>query len=258
MTETPSAPNNDYFAKAGSWADDRQAEIGRSRKIAWIVAGAAAVVAVAEAIALAALAPLKSVEPYTLLVDRQTGFVQSLKPLAKDKIAPDTALTQSFLVQYVLAREGYDIATVQRDYKKVALWTTGPARTDYMNAMQISNPESPLARLPRSSSIDARVRSVSSVGNNTALVRFETVRRDKGGSVQPPQSFVALVTYHYSDAPMSVEDRYINPLGFEVVRYRKNAESLPVVQEPQPDVSDTDTTGPVSQGTAMQSGSLRP
>ena len=25
--------------------------------------------------------PLKTVEPYTLLVDRQTGFVQALKPL---------------------------------------------------------------------------------------------------------------------------------------------------------------------------------
>src|SRR3546814_3839138 len=80
-----------------------------SRRTAWWVAGGAAFIAVCEALALLFLTPLKSVEPYTLLVDRQTGFVQQLKPLDAETISANRALTQSFLVQYVIAREGFDI-----------------------------------------------------------------------------------------------------------------------------------------------------
>jgi type IV secretion system protein VirB8 len=219
-----------YYAKAGSWAQERLDSVRASRRTAWIVASIAVIVALAEAFALMFLAPLKTVAPYTLLVDRQTGFVQSLDPLAASKITPDSALTQSFLVQYVIGREGYDIATVQSDYRKIALWSAEAARSDYVNSMQVSNPESPLARLPRSSTIEVRIRSVSPMGKNQALVRFETWRRDRGGAAQPSQGWVALVSYRYTREPMAVEDRFINPLGFQVLRYSKNAETPPVTQ----------------------------
>ena len=49
--------------------------------MAWIVATVALVVALFEALALIVLTPLKTVVPYTLLVDKQTGYVQELKPL---------------------------------------------------------------------------------------------------------------------------------------------------------------------------------
>ncbi len=222
-----------YYADAGSWARERLEGVRASRRTAWITAIIAVVVALAEAFAIMFLTPLKTVVPYTLLVDRQTGYVQALSPLSADKISPDTALTQSFLVQYVLGREGYDTSSVQRDYRKVALWSAEPARGDYVAAMQISNPDSPLVRLPRSSSIDARIRSVSPLGANRALVRFETMRRDHGGASQPSQNWVALIVYRFSSAPMSVEDRFINPLGFQVVRYSKNAESPPLVDPAQ-------------------------
>jgi type IV secretion system protein VirB8 len=216
-----------YYEQAGSWAEDRINDTTRSRKIAWIVAIIAALIALAEAVALMVLTPMKTVVPYTLLVDRQTGHVQTLNPLETDRIAPDAALTQSFLVQYVLAREGFSFSSVQADYKKVALWSAEGARSDYVAGMQVSNPESPLTRVPRSSTVEARVRSVSALGKGSSLIRFETTRRDKGGAPQATQSWVALITYRFSNAPMSIEERYINPLGFQVVRYARNAETPP-------------------------------
>src|SRR3546814_2016465 len=75
-----------YYAEAGSWAKDQGDALRASRRTAWWVAGGAAFIAVCEALALLFLTPLKSVEPYTLLVDRQTGFVQQLKPLDAETI----------------------------------------------------------------------------------------------------------------------------------------------------------------------------
>ena len=36
-----------------------------------------------------------------------------------------------------------------------------------------------------------------------------------------------MLTWQYSGAEMSAEDRLTNPLGFQVTRYRKDAETLP-------------------------------
>lgn len=223
-----------YYREAESWADDRQQQAAASKKLAWIIAGAACVVAVAEAIALVALAPLKTVVPYTLLVDRQTGYVEALKPIERQTIAPDAALTRSFLAQYVIAREEFNIGSLRSDYRKVALWSAPDVRSAYVAAMQAGNPASPLTALPRNAVVDVAIKSVSPLGPTTSLVRFEARRTDQGGQAQPPQSWAAVVSYKYSGEPMTVEDRLINPLGFEVTGYRKDPETVPVSDTPAP------------------------
>ena len=65
-----------YFAEAKSWNADRLRAAERSRKFAWIVAGAAGVVAGIAVGAVAMLAPLKTVEPFVVRVDRSTGSVE--------------------------------------------------------------------------------------------------------------------------------------------------------------------------------------
>jgi type IV secretion system protein VirB8 len=222
-----------YYAQSASWAQEQNDALRSSRKVAWVVAGIASIIALALAVTLMFLMPLKTVVPYTLLVDRQTGYVQSLSPIETNRIAPDTALTQSFLVQYVIAREGFDRATIQSDYRKVALWSAESARSSYLSEIQVSNPDSPLTRLPPGATIQARVRSVSPLGQNNALVRFETVQQGRSSNTQPPRGWVAIINYRFSNAPMSVEERYINPLGFQVTRYRRNAETPPLPPEAQ-------------------------
>jgi len=228
-----------YYREADSWANDQQDALRASRRVAWIVAAVAVAVALFEALALVFLAPLKTVVPYTLMVDRNTGYVQALKPVDADKIAPDTALTQSFLVQYVIARESFDINELQNNYRKVTLWSVDPARTDYVTGMQYTNAGSPLARYPRSTVIATRVRSVSPLGGNAALVRFETQRRDAGGQALPPHYWVAVIRYQFSTGALSMEDRYLNPLGFQVVRYRRDAESAPTATDAEPPLTAT-------------------
>jgi len=216
-----------YYKDAASWNRDRLQALHKSQRTAWWVAIGAATIAVLEAGALILLTPLKTVEPYTLLVDRTTGYVQALKPLDADKVAPDTALTQSFLVQYVIARESFDIDTVNANYNKVAAWSAEQARSGYLSSVQVSNPQSPLVLYPRSTVIETRVKSVSPLGRNVALVRFDTIRRDSGGQVQPPRSWVSVIRYRFSGEPMKLEERFVNPLGFRVLRYRRDPESAP-------------------------------
>ena len=224
--EDTDSPLRGYYREAQSWSADREEALASSRKTAWIVAAALGVIALLEAVAIVVMLPLKTVQPYTLLVDRQTGYIQALDPIEGESITPGQAMARSFLAQYVIAREGFDIDTLQEDYRRVALWSGGEARTRYIAEAQASNPSSKLATLPRQARIEVEIRSISSINADTALVRYATYRTDPGGQRQAPQSWASVVRYRFSGEAMTAEDRLVNPLGFQVMRYRRDAEYL--------------------------------
>ena len=97
-------------------------------RMGWLVAAGTGAIALVEGLALLALMPLKTVVPYTVLVDRNTGFVQVLDGTGTPAIRADAALTQSMLAQYVIARESFDVADVSNQYRKVSLWSADARR----------------------------------------------------------------------------------------------------------------------------------
>jgi type IV secretion system protein VirB8 len=231
--EAPLTSRQAYYAQAETWAQDIHGSLRASRRVAWIVAGCACVVAVAEGLALAALAPLKTVVPYTLTVDRQTGFVETASGLKPGPLSQDVAVTDAFLAQYVLARETFDMTDLQANYRKVALWTAGPAHDAYIREMSADNPASPIKTNPPGTVVQTTIKSISLLSRTSALVRFQTERHDSGGPglIQP---YAAVVSFRYTGAPMRMEDRFVNPLGFEVTSYRRDAETAAPVPAPPP------------------------
>jgi len=79
--------------------------------------------------------------------------------------------------------------------------------------------------------VSVTINSVSSLNADTSLVRFTTTRADPGAQAQPSQHWAAVITWRYSGAEMTADDRLLNPLGFQVTRYRRDAETVP---EPAP------------------------
>ncbi len=165
-------------------------------------------------------------------MDRNTGFVEALDPAHPPTIKPQAALTQSLLAQYVVARETFDINSLPDQYQKVALWSADTARRDYLGAMTRDNPDNPISRYPRNSLVATQVESVSPLGANTALVRFYTEQHDAGQGTRPRAFWAAVVRFRFSGEPMALADRLVNPLGFQVVQYRRDQEAPPIPQTP--------------------------
>jgi type IV secretion system protein VirB8 len=227
VQDEPAEARQSYYAEAQSWADDRRERAeGSNRLVRRLLAGAAALL-IAESLLLIALLPLKTVVPYTILVDRNTGFAQSLDLDSMPDVKAESALTQSLLAQYVVARETFDINGLQSQYRKVALWSADQARSDYLALIPAGNPESPLNRYPRGTIVQTVVESVTPTAGNSALVRFYTERRDRGQGASERSYWVSLIRFRFSGTPMSLEDRLINPLGFQVVHYRRDQEAPP-------------------------------
>jgi type IV secretion system protein VirB8 len=219
-------PSRDaYYAEAESWSEAAARASRASRRIAWIVAATAGGIALMEAIALVALVPLKDTIPYVVTVDRQTGYVELAQKLAPGgALTQQQAVIQSALVQYVLARETFDATDLKEQYRRVQLWSDEPTRQAYVRWMAKVNQDSPLNLYPASTTLKITVKSVSMLNGTSALVRYDAERVDPAATSSQLQSFTATIGFRFSGEPMRMEDRFANPLGFQVTHYRRDSE----------------------------------
>ena len=55
-------------------------------------------------------------------------------------------------------------------------------------------------------------------------VRFDAERSAAGGRIIDTRAYVSTLSFGFNNRPLRVEDRFDNPLGFVVTRYRRDAE----------------------------------
>jgi type IV secretion system protein VirB8 len=215
-----------YFQEAKSWDQDRLAAAERSRRLAWAIAAGASILAVAAVTAVVALAPLKSVEPFVVRVDRSTGGVDVMTGLkGNGAVTYDEAVSKYFLGQYVRAREGYLPVAAEDNFRQVSIMSTPDEQQRWAAAFRPSNPQSPPALYGQRAYADVEIRAISFINPHVASVRYHRTVR------QPDQvtgsDWVATVSFTYTKAPMLESDRLKNPLGFQVATYRADPEVSP-------------------------------
>lgn len=215
---------NAYFASARSWADTQSEDAARRVRLAWIIAGTASAVALLLALALVLLLPLKTTQPYVITVDRQSGAVQMATGLSAGTLTENEAVIQAQLANYVRARESFDATDLAVQYRRVQLLSSPAVARAYVRAMAADNPASPLRTLNRGDTLSVTIKSVSILGDGVGLVRFDLDRTGSGGVAAGRGSFVAAISFGFTGKPMRTEDRFENPLGFQVTRYRRDAE----------------------------------
>jgi type IV secretion system protein VirB8 len=108
VTSEPAHVDPRYYVDGATWERDIARRNRNSRALAWIVAAVMTVVAVGALGTLALLVPLKTYEPYMVVVDKTTGFVEVKRPMAEGPLTQDEAVTTFNVVRYIKARETYD------------------------------------------------------------------------------------------------------------------------------------------------------
>lgn len=213
-----------YFEKARTWDQDRLLAAYHSRRIAWIAASVAGVVAFTAVGAVAALTPLKTVQPFVIRVDNATGIVDVVNALDNARETYDEAVTKYFAARYVRAREGFQAAEARESFQEVSLLSGAPEQVRFASFYSGKNPESPQVVLGRSGVARITIKSISALNRNVVAVRY--LREVRRGEESKTSHWIATLTYHYTRAPASTGDRLLNPLGFTVTEYRSDPEAL--------------------------------
>jgi len=220
MVETESLKS--YFEKARRFDQDRLIHAERSTRIAWSIAIGASILAAAAIFAIAALTPLKSVEPFVIRVDKSTGIVDVVSALKPAPATYDEAVTKYFAAKYVRAREGYITSEAREDFRTVELLSTDAEQKRFADFYRGSNPNSPQNVYGRDATSRIEIVSISMINPHVVSVRYirTVIRREEAQATH----WVATLTFSYVSAPMSTNDRLVNPLGFLVSDYRADPE----------------------------------
>jgi type IV secretion system protein VirB8 len=219
-----------YFRESQSWDADRAARFARSARTAWRIAAAGWVCAVATAVALAVLMPLKSVEPFVVRVDNTTGVVDVV-PVYAGRAGAGEAVTRYFLTHYVAVCERFNYATAESDYEECGAFHSAQRNQAWYALWAPTNPASPLNLHKDGSTLRIQVESVSfftraSGLSDLAQVRYLKALRQAGGGEERLTHWIASIQYAYTEPAQDPRTRRWNPLGFKIVDFRPEPEVL--------------------------------
>ena len=214
-----------YYADGATWERDIARRNRNSRALAWIVAAVMTIVAVGALGTLALLVPLKTYEPYMVVVDKTTGFVEVKRPMAEGPLTQDEAVTTFNVVRYIKARETYDPKALKDNFDLAQLLATGDAARELTEIYSPANPSNPVKVHGANTVVTVNIKSVTFPNNRTALARFSTEEKSSTNIIT--RNWVSLVRFRYTSVPMRNEWRFDNPLGFQVLEYRRDQETAP-------------------------------
>jgi type IV secretion system protein VirB8 len=230
---SPTLGRANYGASGDSgWGDDIIADLRRSRRTAWTVATGAALLAGVLGVSIAIMLPLKRTEPYVVTVDRETGFVQTARSANVANSGAADAVTRSALTLYVLARETFDPADYRDSYQRVMRWSEGAAEQAFAKDWDPRNPDGIQSRVRPTTRISTTIKSVTLLSAESAIVRYDTVQTDGAGTPQR-RPWSATIGFAFKERALPAEDLYLNPMGFQVTSWRRDAETLDSVPVPQ-------------------------
>lgn len=223
MTGVPSGDLKAYFEEAKRWDQDRLAAAQRSKRLAWAVAAGTGLLALVAVGAVAALTPLKTVEPFVVRVDRSTGAVDVMTGLkGTDHLTYDEAVSKYFLALYVRTREGWLPQAAEQNFRQVAIMSAAPEQERWADGFRPSSAQSPQVLWGDNAVSLIEVRAISFVSPKVADVRFHRILRQSQQTTE--SDWIATVAFTYTKAPMAEADRLRNPLGFQVISYRSDPE----------------------------------
>jgi type IV secretion system protein VirB8 len=233
---TTQAPLDDYFREAATWDAERSATVRRSARVAWWVAAAGWVCAVASSSALLVLMPLKSVDPFVIRVDNTTGIVDVV-PVYSGSNSVEQAVTRYFLSHYITVCERFNFSTAESDYEECGAFHATQRNQAWYALWNPNNPDSPLNVHKDGSTVRVQVEAVSffqraSGVNDLAQVRYLKAARQGGGGDERLSHWIATIQYGYAAPSTDPKVRRWNPLGFKVIELTSEPEVMPQ-QPPQ-------------------------
>ncbi|WP_198039411.1 virB8 family protein [Bartonella refiksaydamii] len=215
---------DEYVKEARSFDIDRMHGMRVRMKITMALTVLLGLITIALALAVAALTPLKTVEPFVIRVDNSTGIVETVSALKETPNDYDEAITRYFSGKYVRAREGFQASEAENNFRLISLLSSPKEQSRFAQWYAGNNPESP-QNIYQNTTATVTIKSISFLSKNLVQVRYYKTVRDPNGK-ENISHWVSILNFSYINAQISTTDRLINPLGFQVSEYRSDPEVI--------------------------------
>ncbi len=218
--------DNSLAAKK-NWYADRYQTVLVQRNFLVLLTIASLVGIVVSVLAVIKVTSSKTIEPFVIEIEEKSGITNVIRPLLTQEFTGNEALRRYFIMKYLNARETYDGGSYQYNYFTVVrLLSAGDVYSEFRRFATSDTPGSPVRLGPRGSKT-IKVKSISPTPAGTQgqtgftyQVRFTQI------SQEGQKNLIAIINFDFIDLNLTTEERDINPLGFEVLGYRVDEETL--------------------------------
>ena len=201
-----------------NWYKDRYQYVIVQRKLLSVITVMSLICTLATVVVISQLTPLKSIEPYVIQVDQRSGITQTVDPLTVKELTANEAVNNYFILQYIRSRETYSINALAQNYNLVRIMSeSSKVYAHFVAEADPNNPRSNAARLANSGERTVKIKSITYL--NPQLVQVRVYIEETGASITTMHKII-LIAFEYVKMSLSMEERYLNPLGFRVTDYR--------------------------------------
>ncbi|WCR53604.1 MAG: Type IV secretion system protein PtlE [Wolbachia endosymbiont of Ctenocephalides orientis wCori] len=166
----------------------------------------------------------RTFEPFVIEIEKQSGIVHVVDPVTVKQYSANEVLNNHFISEYIKAREIFDPYHYNYNYyTKVRLFSSSNVYNEFRNYIKSQNLDDLFNLYSDYVKNEFRIRSIQALGNDALQVRFtvEFTKKD-GSSIR--KNKIVIMSYRYAALEMDSQQRYINPLGFQVISYRVDDE----------------------------------
>ncbi|MDR3289881.1 MAG: type IV secretion system protein [Rickettsiales bacterium] len=202
-----------------SWYSSKYQFVAMQRNILFFLSFFSIVAVLVAVIFVKQIMGSKSLVPFIIELEEKSGIPTVVEQLNKTHFTADLTLKRYFLYNYVKAVEGYNPGTFNDDYRRIRLLSSGGVWRQVSSKINPRNERSPALMIGNKGMIEFGLKSMSFVTPNRATIRFKTKNVGQVEGFPDNQNMILDVDFIFADLPLTLEDRYINPLGFQVIRY---------------------------------------
>lgn len=165
-----------------------------------------------------------TIEPFVIEIEKKSGIVQLVDPITVKQYSANEVLNNYFITEYIKAREVFDPYHYNYNYyTKVRLFSSSNVYNEFRNYIRLQNLDDLFNLYSDFVKNEFKIRSIQKLGNDALQVRFTVEFTRKDGS-STRKNKIVIMSYRYASLEMDDQQRYINPLGFQVISYRVDDE----------------------------------
>lgn len=213
----------DLVAEARNWYSERYESVVVQRNLLLLLTCVMLLTILIGVFMVGQVTLSKSVDPFVIEVEQRSGITNVVNPLSRQDLLTDEALKTYFIMKYLRAREAYSSIDYEYNYSTILrLLSSREIYQAFKKSLSPDNPRNPLVMYGSQIETTIKVRSIQFLeGGKTAQVRF-TIVESKGQRYDK----IATLNFAFIQMEMTTEERYVNPLGFQVTGYRVDDETL--------------------------------
>jgi type IV secretion system protein VirB8 len=161
----------------------------------------------------------KSLEPYVIEVEEKTGVATVVDQLTSQNFTGNQMVLRYFINQFVQSATGYDPMTYKADVEKVRLLSVPRVYSDFKRRINAKD-------LGAESRFQLRIKSIQFPEPNSAQIRILRQIDLPNSDPTSKNEIINMKFYFSPNVELSMEERLINPLGFQVSEYLVSEEAF--------------------------------